>query len=298
LAQAVLAQYNVADATFHKKKSQVAMMKVGALALLAILAVPHASALSGRRAALLQLQRQNASLPPAFAATGGAVLNLQGFCQRPDKTIACTAKPCCCWSTFGGEKHPTYPSKEAQSKQQCLNPPEGFVYSPEPGGAFSSGLMTTMKAQNLPVYKGRQLCCLRTKGGALEQSQRPLSQATPPLVAPPTTTTPGVPNPGQVDVAFTTKAPVVLAPLNAGEEYEVAQMEEAARAHMAAAIGLAKTAASLNASATEIAGANDMLINDPRLAAQRVRVAKMKVAIKGWSTRRWINLEKLKKASR
>jgi len=287
------------------KKSQVAMMKVGALALLAILAVPHASALpasvSGRRAALLQLQRHSKeALPPAFAATGGATLNLQGFCQRPDKKVACTQKPCCCWSTFGGEKHPTYPSKaEAHSNQQCSNPPEGFVYSPEPGGAFDSGLMITLKAQNLPVYAGRTLCCLRDKSGALEESQRPLSEAVPPLpttTAVPTTTA-GVPEPGQIDEAFATKAPVTLAPLKAGEEYDSAQMEEAARAHMAAAISLTNTAASLNASATEIADVNNLLNNDPKLAASRVRVAKLKASIKGWSTRRWINLEKLKKAS-
>lgn len=290
----------------------MAMMKVGALALLAILAVPHAAALpasmSGRRAALLQLQRHSKeALPPAFAATGGATLNLQGFCQRPDKKVACTEKPCCCWSTFGGEKHPTSPSKtETQSNQHCLNPPEGFVYSPEPGGAFDSGLMLTLKAQNLPVYAGRKLCCLRNAKGALEESQRPLSEAVPPLpTKEPTTTIPllptttaGVPEPGQVDEAFTTKAPVTLKPLKAGEEYDSAQMEEAARAHLAAAISLTKTAASLNASATEIADVNDLLNNDPKLAASRVRVAKLKASIQGWSQRRWVNLEKLKKASR
>jgi len=294
-----LAQVNVA---FHEEKT-LAMTKVVLVVFAATLALPQAVATASvRRAGLLELQRRSdEKTPPAFAAPDGTPLKLEGFCQRPDKKAACTQKPCCCWSTFGADKHPAYPSpEEAKSKQLCLNPPKGFAYAPEPGLTFDAGYLDTLRKANLPVYEGRRLCCLRNANGVQDESQRDMTLAvkTPKKLVVTTAQPASVPEVGEVAAAFTTKKPEKPPGMQPGDEYETAKMEAAARAHMAAALTLSKTVASLNASATAIEEVQEVLSKDRNMVAGQKRVAKLRAAIRAWSGRRWANLKKLKEAAR
>jgi len=233
---------------------------------------------------------------------GASELNLQGFCQRSDCSKppckpVCQSQPCCCWSTFANDIHPSYPSEEeTKSKQECLNPPEGFRYAPEPGLTYDDGYLDALKNQALPQYSGRRLCCLRRSLGVQDESQRDLRLAVPTTTAATitvVTTKAGVPEPGEVPAAFTTKT-FTTSLMNAGDEFENAQMEEAARAHLAAAKSLQSAVSALNASATAIDEVNDKLQTDPNLVRSRKNVARMRTAIRGWAQRRWANLKRLK----
>lgn len=279
-----------------------AMMRKVVVAAAVLTGAAHAVA--PRQAGLLELQRNGG--PAAFSGPvdNGATLNLKGFCKgicdKPPCVPVCTSQPCCCWSTFASDKHPAYPTPlETHSKQQCLNAPKGFRYTPEPGLTFDDGYMDTLKKQALPVYDGRRLCCLRRAAGVQEESQRDLNQAVPTTTttapAVPTTTAPPpgvVPEPDEVPAAFTTKT-FTTSLLSPGDEYETAQMEEAARAHMSAAKDLQSAVSSLNAGATAIGEVNDKLQTDPNLVRSRKHVAEMKSAIRGWAVRRWANLNRL-----
>eukprot|EP00927_Polykrikos_kofoidii_P061141 TRINITY_DN56011_c0_g1_i1.p1 TRINITY_DN56011_c0_g1~~TRINITY_DN56011_c0_g1_i1.p1 ORF type:complete len:243 (-),score=36.06 TRINITY_DN56011_c0_g1_i1:132-860(-) len=80
------------------------------------------------------------------------------FCLRPGGP-ACTAPPCCCWSTFAALKHPTYPNPDQMKhRQRCLNPPVGYEYTTSDVAAFEA-----LKGQNAPRLEGRQLCCLASR---------------------------------------------------------------------------------------------------------------------------------------
>lgn len=288
-----------------------AMMRTVVVAAAVLTGAAHAVG-APRKAGLLELQRTNRSIggPAAFAGpvNNGATLNLKGFCKgicdKPPCAPVCTEQPCCCWSTFASDKHPAYPTpSETTTQQQCLNAPKGFRYTPEPGLTFDDGYMDTLKQQALPVYDGRRLCCLRRAAGVQEESQRDLTMAVPTTtttaaaVPVPTTTPPPppgkVPEPDEVPAAFTTKT-FTTSLLSPGDEYETAQMEEAARAHMSAAKDLQSAVASLTAGATAIGEVNDKLQTDPNLVRSRKHVAEMKSAIRGWAVRRWANLKRLK----
>jgi len=256
---------------------------------------------------LLQLQRTSkwtkGQLPPAMGAPqmNPAKLNLQGFC----KTIGCVgdeclpvchSQPCCCWSSFAGEVHPSYPSPdETSAKQKCLYPPKGFTYAPEPGLTYDDGYIEALKKANLPTYQGRRLCCLRRSEGVQFDSQRDLGSVVPvsTTVVPTTTIAAGVPEPGEVNPAFTTEI-ATTSLMNPGDEYENAQMEEAARAHLAAANDLKSAVKGLEASAVAIDEVNTELKTNPNLVRSRKHVAEMRKAIRGWAERRWANLERLK----
>lgn len=217
---------------------------------------------------------------------------------------------------------PDYDSGESKSKQLCLNPPDGFVYAPEPGGSFDDGYFDTLKNQGLPTYDGRRLCCVRRADGVQVDSQQDLSQAVKPI---PTTTTTGVLGvaadgssetagdgssesavdessetagvAGEAGVTvpaqFTTETftTSLLAP---GDEYETAQMEEAAQAHLTAANDLTEAASALSTSATAINAVNMKLQTDPNLLRSRKHVAEMRAAIDSWAKQRWHNLNILK----
>merc|ERR1719215_1673073 len=60
--------------------------------------------------------------------------------------------------------------------------------------------------------------------------------------------------------------------LDPGDEWENFQMEEAARAHLAAANDLLAATAALNASATAIGEVNEKVETDPSLARRKKRV--------------------------
>lgn len=250
-----------------------------------------------RRRSLLELQRSSVEKAPPFrsAPAAPAELNLKGFCKTPDDKPACTKKPCCCWSTFAADTHPMYPSEaETQSKRLCLNPPKGFRYAPEPGLSYDDGYLATLKKAAMPTYDGRRLCCLRRHEGVQDESQRDLSAAVKTTSTTTVlTTTVGVPEPGQVDPVFTTEL-VTTSLMNPGDEYETAQMEGAARAHLAAANDLNKALTALNTSAVVIGEVNAKLQTDPNLVRSRQHVAEMRGAISAWAVRRWANLNRLK----
>lgn len=129
-----------------------------------------------------------------------------------------------------------------------------------------------------------------------DESQRDLRQAIKTTAAPkaaPTTKKPGVPEPDEVPAAFTTKT-MTTSLLNPGDEYENAQMEKAARAHLDAAESLQSAVSSLDASAEAVSEVNEKLLTDPNLVRSRKNVAKMKGAIRAWAVRRWANLKRLK----
>lgn len=242
---------------------------------------------------LLQLQRVKQHLPTAFSGpAGSAQLNLTGFCDRPDKKPACDQKPCCCWSTWAADKHPTYPNEdEVKSKQECRNPGAGYQYAPDPGLTYNDGYFDTLKMQGYPVYAGRRLCCLRRAKGVQEESQRDLRMAVKTTTTTAVKTTPaaGV----AVPAAFTTEI-LTTSLLNPGDEYETAQMETAARAHLLAADNLFEAVHALNQSAIAIGEVNTKLQTDPNLLRSRQNVANMKAAINAWVAKRWENLGKLK----
>jgi len=280
-------------------------MKVGVAVAAAAWALNLAGAVAAapRRTALLQLQRvSQGKVSPAFAdpVENPAELNLQGFCKRSDCTgptcePVCREQPCCCWSTFAADAHPSYPSpEETRSKQECLFAPEGFMYAPEPGLTYDDGYMSALTKANLPKYEGRRLCCLRRAEGVQHESQRDLRYAVKTSSVAPvvTTTAQGVPDPGDVDPMFTTKI-VTTSLMNPGDEFENAQMEEAARRHLAAANDLSSAVSSLNSSAVAIEEVHNKLQTDPNLVRSREHVGQMKNAIRAWAVRRWDNLKRL-----
>jgi len=271
-----------------------AVAALHALVLVASASIPP----QARQAALLQLQRVSRK-PAAFAGPrdNPPEINLQGFCKRFDDSPACETQPCCCWSTFAADEHPEYPSpEEVRSRQLCLNPPEDFTYAPDPGLTYDDGMMAEVKKAGIPVYEGRRLCCLRRKNGVQDDSQRDLAAAVPTTVAITTTaaatTEAAIPEPGEVPAAFTTEV-VTTSLLMPGDEYENAQMEMAARAHLAAASDLSQAVTALNNGAKAIEEVDAKMQTDPNLVRSRKHVAEMKAAIRGWAERRWVNLKKL-----
>jgi len=96
-------------------------------------------------------------------------------------------------------------------------------------------------------------------------------------------------------IIVTTPTPQLL---NPGDEYETAQMEEAARAHLAAANDLLSATAALNASATAIGDVDIKLETDPALVRRKKRVTKIKAAIRTWAERRWASLKRLSTGER
>jgi hypothetical protein len=190
--------------------------------------------------------------------------------------------------------HPDYAAGETASKQTCENPPDGFLYAPEPGSSFDDGYFDALKKQSLPVYEGRRLCCLRRSEGVQVDSQRDLAQAVITITSTTTTLPFGAANAGiTVPSQFTTET-FTTSFLMAGDEYETAQMEEAAKAHLSAANDLEEATVALTNSANEIAAVNTKLNTDPNLVRSRKHVAVMKAAIAGWVSQRWQNLNKLK----
>lgn len=276
-------------------------VQVSALALTWPLCVAGALVAGQPRHTLLQLQRTSVELPPAFAGPveNAAELNLKGFCKRPDKKPACLEQPCCCWSTWAANKHPAYPNEaEVRAMQECLNPPKGFRYAPEPGLTYDDGYLATLKNQGFPVYDGRRLCCLRRDLGVQDESQRDLALAikTTTTTTVTTTTVPGVVEEEPVGVTvpplFTTEI-VTTSLLNPGDEYETAQMEAAAREHLKAADDLMEAVGAINASTAAVAEVRDYMETDPNLVRSRKHVAQMNAAIDAWRYKRWSNLAKL-----
>lgn len=274
-------------------------MKTVAAASMFVLLLPFhmAGAASGspRRASLLQLQRLSRAAPAFSAKPGTAKLNMQGFCKRIDCVEepcepVCTEQPCCCWSTYAADKHPAYPSPEETASQQlCLYPPEGYVYAPDPGLTYNDGYFDELKRQGMTVYDNRRLCCLRRADGVQADSQQDLSVA-----VPTTTTTTALTTTTTLEVppAFTTET-FTTSLLNPGDEYENAQMEMAARAHLAAANAISSGMSALNNSAATLQEVNDELQQNPNLLRSREHVAKMRGAINDWAVRRWANLKRL-----
>lgn len=259
---------------------------------------------SPRKATLLELQRLNRR-PALFAGPANQAVNITGFCRRIgcDPEVegscapVCTTKPCCCWSTFAADQHPFYPSpEEVRSKQICHDPPPGFLYAPEPGLTYNDGYVDALKRAGLPVYDGRRLCCLRRAAGPQEDSQRDLRMAVPTTSTTTVTTTEAKPPEiyEPVDPVFTTEPPPTTSLLNPGDEYENAQMEEAAQKHLEAAESLQDSVSALNASAVAVQEINDKLQTDPNLVRSRKHVAEMRSAIHDWALRRWVNLNRLK----
>lgn len=275
-------------------------VRVSALALTWPLCVAGTLVAAGPpRLTLLQLQRTSVELPPAFSGPveNAAQLNLKGFCKRPDKKPACHEQPCCCWSTWAANKHPAYPNEaEVRANQECLNPPKGFRYAPEPGLTYDDGYLATLKNQGFPVYDGRRLCCLRRDLGVQDESQRDLSQA---IKTTTTTTVTTTTAPGPVEEVGVTVPPlfttelVTTSLLNPGDEYETAQMEAAARKHLKAAGDLMEAVGAINASTAAVAEVNQYMETDPNLIRSRKHVAQMNAAIDAWRTKRWSNLAKL-----
>lgn len=199
------------------------------------------------------------------------------------------------------DEHPTYPAPDAvKEQQQCLYPPKGWVYAPEPGLSYNDGLLETIRLAGLPAYPGRRLCCLRRKDGVHDDSQRDLRMAVSTTTTTTTTTEgnwllaeDGTKADSQIDPVFTTEAPTTTSLLNPGDEYENAQMEKAARAHLKAAYELEDAAAALNSSADALEEIGGKLQNDPNLRRKREHVARIRQAIYDWAVRRWANLKRL-----
>mmetsp|Transcript_78606 Transcript_78606/g.228157 ORF Transcript_78606/g.228157 Transcript_78606/m.228157 type:complete len:188 (-) Transcript_78606:98-661(-) len=98
---------------------------------------------------------------------------LEGFCEQRDGTPACTAPPCCCWSTFSGLTHDMYADHAAAlAGRRCLNPPAGYSYAPQPGDVMDQGKLAQMEAAGFPIYEGRTLCCLVASGDLGKKSLR------------------------------------------------------------------------------------------------------------------------------
>jgi len=298
-------------------------MILAIVAALAFCSTGEAGVAPRRKVPLLQLRRHRtqflqranggpAGSPSLFAApslfgtpslfgshAGSPTFTLNGFCKRIDRKPACTAQPCCCWGTFGAEQHPAYPSPdEVDSSEVCLNPPDGFEYAPEPGLTSDDGYVQSLIAQNKPLYMNRRLCCLHRSDGMWENSQRDLRFAVPTMPPVTTTSSPDFFAAQQELInrwTTTTLTTQTLPLLNPGDEYENAQMEEAARAHLAAANDLMEAAAALNGSANAIEEVNEKLQTDPSLVRRKKRVTKIKTEIRKWAERRWVGLRRLSK---
>lgn len=264
---------------------------------------------------LLQLQRKSRSFQqpvlfdsPHLWKNQPKSFQINGFCKQPDSDgPACTEQPCCCWSTYGADAHIAYPSPdETESHQKCLNPPQGFEYSFEPGLSFDNGYLDSAQRRNQATYAGRRLCCLTRDAAGKYESQRTLADAVPPM---PTTSTTGnhqdlLMSAKQKErwTTMTTSTAPVLKP---GDEYGIGvpdgddwnhEMEAAARAHMAAANELTSAVAELNISTEALNDINTELQDNPSLAHRRERLAKMKGAVRGWAERRWSALKALRTA--
>lgn len=266
-----------------------------------------------RHATLLELQRLSEHRPPVFAKPPDppSTPAINGFCKRIECTTppcepVCTEQPCCCWSTFAGDQHPTYPSPdEVKRKQQCLYPPKGFIYAPDPGLSHDDGYLDALELAGLPSYPGRRLCCLRRANSVIPDSQLDMLDAvptvtttaaigveTPAIVWNKGTSMKSVPLPGEINPAFTTRT-TTQPSLNAGDEYENAQMEMAAQSHLAAAHDLLSAVAGLNASNAALKEVQDRLQSDPNLLRERQDAARIRNAIHDWAVRRWANLKRL-----
>lgn len=265
------------------------------------------AAASSRRLSLLQLQRTSRSYSaPLFQGPSGQTVNVQGFCVRPGCTEncepVCTEPPCCCWSTYAAEEHPLYPSNSGVgNKQQCMYPPAGYVYAPDPGLTYNDGYLDELRKAGLPEYDGRKLCCLHRAKGAASDSQNELGQAVPTTT---TTTMVTVTIPVSaiygVQTEVTTTVPpefaaeaVTTSLMKPGDEYENAQLEEGAQKKLEVAQALQGAVSSLNSSATDLQEVNDLLQNDPNMVRSRNHIVEMNAAIHGWAQRRWANLKKL-----
>jgi len=266
---------------------------------------PFATALEvqQRKAVLLESQRllKIKQRPPVFAAPSeaSAGVEIAGFCKRLDCTKppckpACTKQPCCCWSTYAADQHPEYPSPvTVRSRQKCLYAPEGFAYTPEPGLSYDDGIIDTLQRQGFPSFAGRRLCCLHRKLAAPDDSLRDLWEAVPTTsTTTVASTAPSVPELGEVNSLFTTET-FTTSLFEPGDEYENAQMEMAARAHLASADDLLSAAAALNISATSIEEINKELTTNPNLVRSSEHAAQLRSAIHNWAVRRWNNLKKL-----
>lgn len=264
---------------------------------------------------LLQLQRKRRTLhsqplfdSPHLWKNQPGSFQLNGFCKQPDSDEpACTEQPCCCWSTYGADAHIAYPSPdETESHQKCLNPPQGFEYSFEPGLSFDNGYLDAAQRWNQATYAGRRLCCLTRDAAGKYESQRTLADAVPPM---PTTSTAvnhqdSLMNAKQKQ-RWTTVTTSTAPSLEPGDEYGIGvaegddwnhEMEAAARAHMAAANELTSAVAELNVSAEALNDINTELQDNPSLAHRRERLARMKGAVRGWAERRWSGLKALRAA--
>lgn len=182
-----------------------------------------------------------------------------------------------------------YPSpEETRNRQLCLYPPENFEYAPEPGLTYDDGMKAALRTSNYPVYDNRRLCCLRRKLGVQDESQEDLRNAVPTTTTPvPTTST------AEEFETFAVDEPPPPPGLNSGDEFENAQMEEAARRHLETAESLMSAVSALNTSTQSIAEVDAKLQTDPDLVRSRQNVARMKTAIRGWAERRWANIGRL-----
>lgn len=239
-----------------------------------------------------------------------------GFCLRAADMPACTAMPCCCWSTFADVSNPAYPNEvEARLNRQCLNPPVGYAYTPQPGPTFDDGDLNSVRSRNLPSFVGRSLCCLtevddpdlysmRLPTQAIQAQKQPVFK---PVMA--GTTTPAAAAGGASSAptanvlsgnvatsaplnVFTTKT-FTTTELLAGEDYETMQMEAAARAHLAAADDLTQAAAALNTSTDALEEMEREVEANPAMARKRARIARMREALREWSKKRWENIQRL-----
>jgi hypothetical protein len=92
---------------------------------------------------------------------------------------------------------------------------------------------------------------------------------------------------------FTTQL-VTTSPLAPGDEFDTAQLEASARAHLQAAKDIKIAVAALGNSAVAINRVNEKMQTDPNLVRSRQHVAEMRAALDAWSRQRWDNLGKLK----
>jgi len=270
------------------------MLVAVATAALALSLKGAAAAASSPSVSFLHRSNRSAG-SPAFAAQPGQSVNLKGFCKEPgcnnetDCTPVCTEQPCCCWSTFAADEHPMYPSpEETANKQLCLYPPEGFEYAPDPGLTYDDGMMDALRASSEEIYNNRRLCCLRRKTGVQDESQEDMRYAVPTTTTTTTTTTTE-----EVPAMFAVDVTPPPPDLKYGDEFENAQMEEAARRHLETAQMLSSAASALNSSTQSIAEVDAKLQTDPDLIRSQKNVARMKKAVLGWAERRWANLGRL-----
>jgi len=239
-----------------------------------------------------------------------------GFCLRAGDMPACTAMPCCCWSTFADVSNPAYPNEvEARLNRQCLNPPLGYTYAPQPGPTFNDGHLNSVRSRNLPIFVGRSLCCLTEGDDPNLYSMRfpthaiqAQKQAATNAVMVGTTTLAAVaggassaPTANVLSGSMPTSAPLNIfttktfttTELLAGQDYETMQMEAAARAHLTAADDLTRAAAALNTSTDALENMEREVEASPAMARKRARIARMREALREWSKKRWENIRRL-----